>query len=66
MQLIVTTHSSALVEEFTDEPETIVICEKNHGATALKRLSSDELSVWLQKYNLGELWRKGELGGNRW
>src|SRR5262249_52704125 len=28
MQLIVTTHSSALVEEFSDEPESIVVCER--------------------------------------
>lgn len=66
MQLIVTTHSSALVEEFTDAPESVVVCEKKHGATKLVRLQKRELSAWLEKYNLGELWRKGELGGNRW
>lgn len=65
-QIIVTTHSSALVEEFTEAPESVVICEKNLGATTLHRLQKDELSSWLNKYNLGELWRKGELGGNRW
>ena len=66
MQLIVTTHSSALVEEFNENPESVVICEKNHGATQLKRLNAADLTVWLEKYNLGELWRRGELGGNRW
>jgi len=66
MQLIITTHSSTLIEEFSDEPESVVVCEKNSGASALRRLSKPELTEWLGKYTLGELWRKGELGGNRW
>jgi predicted ATPase len=66
MQVIITTHSSALIEEFSDEPGSVVVCEKNHGASTLRRLEQPELSEWLGKYTLGELWRKGELGGNRW
>jgi predicted ATPase len=66
MQLIVTTHSSALIEEFSDTPESVVVCEKNRGASTFHRLERPELSEWLGKYTLGELWRKGELGGNRW
>jgi predicted ATPase len=65
-QLIVTTHSDALVNEFTDEPESVVVCEKEFGATTFKRLNRQALSEWLQKYSLGELWRMGEIGGNRW
>jgi predicted ATPase len=66
MQLIITTHSSALIEEFSDDPESVVVCEKNGGATAFRRLNQPDLSEWVGKYTLGELWRKGELGGNRW
>ena len=65
-QLIVTTHSDTLVDALTDTPESIVICEKENGQTKLKRLDKDELSHWLEKYRLGELWTSGELGGNRW
>ena len=65
-QLIATTHSDILVDELTDSPETIVICEKIGGRTELKRLSSEELKPWLDKYRLGELWVQGELGGTRW
>lgn len=65
-QLIVTTHSDVLVDALTDTPESIVVCEKENGQTKLRRLDRDELSHWLEKYRLGELWTSGELGGNRW
>ena len=65
-QLVVTTHSDTLVDALTDTPESIVICEKESGQTRLKRLDKKELSHWLEKYRLGELWTSGELGGNRW
>ena len=65
-QLIVTTHSDTLVDALTDTPESIVVCEKENGQTQLKRLDEKELSHWLEKYRLGELWTSGELGGNRW
>ena len=65
-QLIVTTHSDTLVDALTETPESIVVCEKENGQTKLKRLDKDELSGWLEKYRLGELWTSGELGGNRW
>jgi predicted ATPase len=66
MQLIVTTHSSALVDEFSDVPESVIVCEKQDGSTVLKRLERKELGAWLKEYSLGHLWRKGEIGGNRW
>jgi predicted ATPase len=66
MQLIVTTHSDALVSELTDIPETVIVCEKENGSTTLKRLERKRLAAWLKTYSLGHLWRKGEIGGNRW
>ena len=65
-QFIVTTHSDTFVDALTDTPESIVVCEKEDGKTTLKRLDRDELSQWLERYRLGELWTSGELGGNRW
>ena len=65
-QLIVTTHSDTLVDALTDTPESVVVCEKEKGQTRMKRLDKEELSHWLEKYRLGELWSSGELGGNRW
>jgi predicted ATPase len=65
-QLIVTTHSDVLVDAMSDQPESVVICEKHDGATTMTRLAADELQAWLKKYRLGELWIRGELGGTRW
>jgi predicted ATPase len=65
-QLIVTTHSQSLVECFSDDPESVCVCEKVEGATQIRRLSKEKLSSWLEDYSLGQLWAKGEIGGNRW
>jgi len=65
-QLIVTTHSDVLVDALTSVPESVVVCEKHDGSTVLKRLQADELKPWLEKYRLGELWIRGDLGGTRW
>jgi predicted ATPase len=65
-QLIVTTHSDILVDAMTETPECVIVCEKHEGQTEMKRLDAGELSVWLQKYRLGQLWIDGQLGGKRW
>jgi len=66
MQLVVTTHSRLLVDALTEHPESIVVCSKEAGESRLERLDAEELKAWLDKYTLGDLWSKGELGGNRW
>ena len=65
-QIIATTHSVSLVDKFTDSPESIVVCEKIDGSTELRRLDSEEMQPWLEKYRLGDLWASGQIGGNRW
>ena len=65
-QLMVTTHSETLVSRLSEFPETVVVCERDDRGTHLRRLEPDKLRVWLDKYMLGELWRMGEIGGNRW
>jgi predicted ATPase len=65
-QLIVTTHSEALVDALTDTPEAVVVCEKEQGSTTMRRLDKGAMKEWLEKYTLGHLWSSGELGGNRW
>lgn len=63
-QLIVTTHSDALVSALT--PESVLVCERDDKGSHLNRLNPERLKKWLEKYSLGELWRMGEIGGNRW
>ena len=65
-QLFVTTHSDALVSALSDVPESILVCEATPDGTTMKRLEAEPLREWLEKYSLGEIWRMGEIGGNRW
>ena len=65
-QVIVTTHSDILVDAMTETPEAVVVCAKEQGQTKMERLKADELEAWLKDYRLGQLWTKGEIGGNRW
>jgi predicted ATPase len=66
-QLIVTTHSQALVDALSDRPEDILVTERDFdNGTRFRRLRKRQLSAWLERCSLGQLWRKGEIGGNRW
>lgn len=62
-QLIVTTHSDALVSALTDVADSVLVCEYRNG-TVMQRVDSSKLKFWLDKYKLGEIWRIGEIGGN--
>ena len=64
MQLVVTTHSDALVSALSGEADSVVACERPAAGTTLRRLDSEELGEWLEQYTLGDLWRMGELGAN--
>ncbi|MEQ8383355.1 MAG: AAA family ATPase [Coleofasciculus sp. A1-SPW-01] len=63
-QLIVTTHSEALVSSLP--PESVLVCERDYQGTHLRRLNPERLQKWLENYSLGELWSMGEIGGTRW
>lgn len=65
-QLVVTTHSRMLIDALGDDPESVIVCEKHNGQSTFERLDGERMKVWLEKYSLGELWSKGEIGGNRW
>lgn len=65
-QLIVTTHSDVLVDAMSDRPDAVLVAEKSEMGTTLTRLNPEKLKPWLEKYRLGQLWTRGELGGMRW
>lgn len=65
-QLIVTTHSDVLVDAMSDQPECVLVAEKTDAGTTLTRLDAEKLKPWLEKYRLGQLWTRGEIGGTRW
>lgn len=60
-QLIVSTQSVELVNEFA--PEDIVVVSRRDGASALERLDAERLQEWLEDYALGDLWKMNVLGG---
>ena len=64
MQLVVTTHSEALVSAMSNDVQSVVVCERPGAGTELRRLDPDELATWLDEYGLGDVWRMGALGGN--
>lgn len=64
-QLIVTTHSDALISGLMDCPEAIIICERDEEGTKLRRLEPEQIKPWLDRYAIGDLWRMGEIGGVR-
>ena len=65
-QVVITTHSRLLVDALGDDPECVIVCEKHHGESSFERLDGERMKVWLERYSLGDLWSKGEIGGNRW
>ena len=64
-QIIVTTHSDALIDCFSDEPEVVMVTDRNPetGETVFQRLDKPSLQGWLDNYKLGEVWRRGRIGG---
>ncbi|MGO8671146.1 MAG: AAA family ATPase [Capsulimonadaceae bacterium] len=65
-QLVVTTHSRMLIDALGENPESVVVCERDQGESVFERLDASDLAEWLKQYSLGDLWSSGELGGNRW
>ena len=62
-QVILSTQSTRLVDEF--DLEEIVVVERNDqtGGTAFRRPNAEELSDWIERYSTSELWEKNVLGG---
>ncbi len=65
-QLVVSTHSTQLVDAMTEHAESVLVCEKREGSTCLTRLSQSEIDTWREHGSLGSLWMSGHLGGTRW
>jgi len=65
-QVIISTHSSILLDEFTHQADKVVVCGLNEqGQASFERLDDQALEEWLEHYRLGKMFRCGhpELGG---
>lgn len=63
-QVVLTTHSPTLLDEFRDTPESVLIFDRDEQGTHITRLS--DRPDWAQELKgapLGDLWYSGVLGG---
>jgi len=58
-QLVISTHSTVLLSKLA--PENILVTTRDGGQTFIRRLDSERLKKWLNRYTLGELWEVGRL-----
>ncbi|MCC7430317.1 AAA family ATPase [bacterium] len=64
-QVLIATHSDHLVDCFSFE--NIKVFEKDEtNSTIVKNLKEKDFENWYDEFSLGKMWRKGDLGGNRW
>jgi predicted ATPase len=64
VQVIATTHSPYLLDQFREHPEEVILASKQGPAATLERLSdrADILEL-MKETHLGDLWYTGILGG---
>ena len=63
-QIVLTTHSPVLLNEFSDYPESVLVFDREGDETRVTRLS--DKPEWVQSLRdapLGDLWYSGVLGG---
>lgn len=60
-QVIVSTQSVPLVNQFA--PEDVIVVDRIDGQSVFKRLSTEDITNWLDEYGLGDLWEKNVIGG---
>lgn len=65
-QLVVTTHSTQLVDAFSEHADSMVVCEKPETTSHMDRLDAEQISGWKEFGTLGPLWLSGRIGGTRW
>ena len=61
MQVIISTQSVPLVDEFSIDD--LVIVEREQEVTVFKRYDEKDFKTWLEEYSVGELWEKNIIGG---
>lgn len=65
-QIIATTHSDVIVDALSEHADSVIVCDRGESGSTMRRLDAEKLKPWLEDYRLGQLWSKGEIGGNRW
>lgn len=62
-QVIAATQNAELISNF--RPEDILTVDQQDGQSHIHRLNADELSLWLNDYTLGDLWKQRIIRGGQ-
>ena len=66
-QLVMTTHSTMIVDEMTEHPSSVVAFDHYAGETRCRRVRSNIMSGRSDDaHSLADVWASGGIGGNRW
>lgn len=60
-QVIVSTQSAPLLDDFA--PEDVVVVRRERGESKFERLDAENLTEWLDDYSMGEIWQKNIVDG---
>ena len=60
-QVICSTQSVTFANKFN--PDDFIVVDQNEGKSEFKRVSTDELSEWLDDFSMGDIWSKNLIGG---
>jgi predicted ATPase len=62
-QVLLSTQSTGLIDEFA--PNNLMIVERDEEShrSIFKKINSEHLKDWLNRYSLSELWEKNVIGG---
>lgn len=62
-QVVLSTQSPQLIDEFSAKEIRVVEMNPDSGASQIRALSESALSEWLKEYSPSELWEKNLIGG---
>ena len=64
-QFLISTHSELVLNQTTID--NVIVGEKDEeNAPCIKTFRTDKYKEWAADYSTGNLWRNGDLGGNRY
>ncbi len=64
--VLLATHSTVLLDEFSEKPECVYVMKKLNNDSESRPTSLDKLcdKEWLEGFKLGDLYEQGEIGSN--
>lgn len=64
-QFVIATHSENILNAF--DLENILVFEKDrNNESIVNQFTEKDFEEWYEEFTTGQMWRQGDLGGNRW